>query len=38
MKHEWTSWACMDALFNFFETKYNSLQKEPNTKNLKVDL
>lgn len=22
-KHEWTSWACIDALFAFFEEKYS---------------
>lgn len=26
-KHEWTSWACIDALFPFLEEKYAELSK-----------
>lgn len=27
-KHEWTSWACIDALFTFLEEKYNKFQHD----------
>lgn len=26
-KHEWTSWACIDALFPFLEEKYDGFSK-----------
>lgn len=27
-KHEWTSWACIEALFKFIETKYKQISEK----------
>ncbi|CAD7093249.1 unnamed protein product [Hermetia illucens] len=37
-KHEWTSYACISALFKFFETKYEDFRTNPKTKKQKVEL
>lgn len=41
IKHEWTSYACMDALFQFFESQYSKLNNKsasPSNKKIKTDL
>lgn len=37
VKHEFTSWACMDALFEFFEDKYSTfIENQPKDKKQKI--
>lgn len=36
-KHEWTSWACIDALFPFIEEKYEEFMKSMENKNDEAD-